>query len=247
MTQLNLGQPTSNPREANQQERKATKGISPGRRLRVPFFVTLGLSLSLLLGVGLHASDAPTETPAKKTKSGKGDSQQGVDPDNLPAEMTISLDDLLNDPEGVAPDREATRCIPRRTGLHTKVLDAEHLLFRRSVGGKAWLNRLSPGCLGLNEDMVLRFEGQSARFCQLDRVQGLTRQGFGISSGRCSLGKFEPITELHAQALEDTFKLRSKEMAEARRQERIQKRADRRKARKERRAERKAARDAAST
>jgi len=157
--------------------------------------------------------------------------------------MTASLEDLLSDPEGVAPDRQEKRCINRRVGLETEILDAEHLLFRRSVGKKAWLNRLSPGCLGLRPEMILILEGRSSSICALDRVRGRSRAGSaGIQTGSCSLGKFEPITELHAQALEDTFKLRSKEMAEARRKERVQKRAQRRKERKARREARKAAR-----
>ena len=130
-----------------------------------------------------------------------------------------------------------------RSGVSTEILDSEHLLFRRSAGGKVWLNRLSPGCLGLKPDMVLILEGNGGSICQLDRVRGTSRLGSaGIPSGVCSLGRFEPITELHAQTLEDTFKLRRKELAEARRNDRNEKRAQRRKARKERRAARKAAR-----
>ena len=190
-------------------------------------------ALALFCGGGLNAAEATKQA---------GDAE-GIDPTDLPEEMTASLEDLLNDPEGVAPERSEKRCINRRMGLTTEILDAEHLLFRRSVGGKAWLNRLTPGCLGLKPDMVLILQGNGANICQLDRVQGTSRLGSAaVPSGVCSLGRFEPITELHAQTLEDTFKLRRKEMAEARRNERDEKRAQRRKARKERRAARKAAR-----
>jgi len=96
--------------------------------------------------------------------------------------------------------------------------------------------------------MVLILTGNGGNLCQFDRVQGRSRLGSaGIPSGICSLGKFEPITELHAQTLEDTFKLRRKEMAEARRNERIERRKQRRKERSERKAARKAARAEAAS
>jgi len=204
----------------------------------IGLMIAVGLALSG--SVALAGADAPEQADKEQTKA---DAEGPIDPGNLPAEMTTSLEDLLSDPEGVAPDRAETRCIARRSGISTEILDAEHLLFRRKVGGKAWLNRLTPGCLGLRPDMVLFIEGRGASMCQLDRVRGQTRSsgGASIPSGSCSLGKFEPITELHANTLEDTFKLRRKEMAEARRKERVQKRAERRKQKKLRRAQRKAA------
>jgi|GEM_PF-3215667 len=203
-----------------------------------------GLAVSVCAVLTLFSSVAMSAGEAK-TPEGDGKSE-GVDPTNLPVEMTASLEDLLNDPEGVAPERSEKRCINRRVGVTTEILDSEHLLFRRSVGGKAWLNRLTPGCLGLKPDMVLILQSTGANICQLDRVQGTSRLGgTGFPSGICSLGRFEPVTELHAQTLEDTFKLRRKEMAEARRNERVEKRAQRRQARKERRAAKKEAQKAA--
>ncbi len=174
--------------------------------------------------------------------------EEGVDPDNLPPEMTGSLEDLLNDPEGIEPDREAVRCVNRRSGLRTEILDSGHLLIRTPVGGRVWLNRLSPGCIGLRNDMVLVIEGRGSSMCQLDTVYGQPRGGIGgMSTGRCALGNFEPITPLHAKALEDSFKLRGKEMAEARRKEQAEKRAERRALRKERRARREAEKAAATS
>ncbi len=195
-------------------------------------------ALMLFVGGGVNARDAQKQS----------DGEEGIDPDNLPEEMSASLEELLSDPEGVAPDREEKRCITRRVGLQTEILDSEHLLFRRSVGGKVWLNRLTPGCIGLKPDMVLILRGNGGNICQLDRVQGQSRLGSnGVPSGICGLGKFEPITELHAKTLEDTFNLRRRELAEARRKERNEKRKQRRKERSERRAARKAARAEAAS
>lgn len=200
-----------------------------------PRFVRM-LAAACVLGVCVNTSASAAD-----------DTQAGVDPANLPPEMTRSLEDLLNDPEGVEPDRKETRCINRRGGVRVEILDSEHLLIRSAVGGRAWLNRLSPGCIGMRPDMVLIVDGRGSGMCHLDSVRARSRAGVGgITTGRCSLGKFEPITPLHAQTLEDSFKLRSKEMAEARRNERIAKRKERRKERKERRAQRKAAKAAAA-
>lgn len=191
---------------------------------------------ALLCG-GTDSYAARGEAKAK----GRATSEEGVDPANLPPEMTRSLEDLLDDPEGVVPDRKETRCVNRRIAVQTEILDAEHLLFRSAVGSKAWLNRLSPGCIGLRPDMVLFIEGRGSSMCEFDMVRGQSRlQGTGIQTGRCALGKFEPITELHAKTLEDTFKVRRKEMAKARSKERVEKRKARRKERAERRAKRKA-------
>lgn len=184
----------------------------------------------------------------KETAAGDGASKStadgGLDPDNLPAEMSQSLEQLLSDPEGSAPDRNETRCVNRRIAVQTEILDAEHLVFR-GRGNKAWLNRLTPGCVGLRPDMILVMGGQGGNLCEFDRVHGLTRVGAGgIPTGTCLLGKFEPITPQHADSLKDSFQRRGKEIAAARRDERIAKRKARRQARKDRRAARKIARAA---
>lgn len=164
---------------------------------------------------------------------------QGLDPENLPKEMSQSLEQLLDDPEGIAPDRSESRCVRLTSAARTEILDHEHLVFRSTVGGKAWLNRLSPGCSGMRPDMALVLSARNGRMCALDQVSGIS-QGAGIvSSGRCSLGKFEPITPLHANALKDAFKLRGKEIAAARSAERVEQRKARRAERKARRAARK--------
>lgn len=211
----------------------------PGRLCsRSPVALLLGLLILLFAGSALAAE--PGERPVPAPPPG------GLDPDNLPPEMGQSLEQLLNDPEGVAPDRQEARCVNRRVASRTEILDSEHILFRSTVGGKAWLNRLSPGCIGMREDMTLVMDGRGANMCALDQVYGISRSStVAIPSGRCSLGKFEPITRQHADALRDSFKLRGKQMADARRAERSKKREQRRKERKERRAARRAAREAA--
>ena len=198
------------------------------------------LAVFLLLGaMPLICVDVAAESNKQEKER---TSSEGIDPDKLPPEMTRSLEDLLNDPEGVEPDLDEVRCINRRATYRFEILDEENLLVRSSVGKRAWLNRMERGCVGLRPDMILIIEGRGANICQLDTVRGRSRvTGAAIQTGRCSLGKFEPITPLHAQALEDTFKLRRKEIAEARRKERAEKRKQRRAARKERRALRKAA------
>lgn len=171
--------------------------------------------------------------------------QGGLDPNNLPAEMDMSLDELLNDPEGLTPNVDATRCLMRVTRYNTVILDSAHLLFKSSTGRRAWLNRLSSECIGLRPSMILIFESTSSRRCALDSVQGVENGIGSFPSARCRLGKFEPITFEHAEALEETFKKSSQALAEARRQERKVKRETRKRkkraAREARRQERAAA------
>lgn len=174
--------------------------------------------------------------------------EQGLDPENLPAEMSLSLEQLLNDPAAVAPDIESSRCIrSRSSGISTEILDAKHLLFKSSVGKRAWLNRLRTECIGLRPEMILVIESRGTRLCQLDSVFGATSAGFpSVRSAPCSLGSFEAITMEHAEALEATFNLSRKALAESRRQERRAARTERKRRRREAREARKLARETAS-
>ena len=173
--------------------------------------------------------------------AGARDKDAAPDPDNLPPEMTLTLEQLLNDPEGVAPDSEATRCINRRVATETDILDSEHLIFRSGVGNRVWLNRLSPGCLGLRTDMILVTEARGSNMCKLDTVYGVPRTAVGgFRTGQCALGEFEPITAQHADALKESFKLRGKQLAEARKKARREDRAERKRKRREAREARKA-------
>ncbi len=185
------------------------------------------------------ASAVATETATEATDAAEGDSPSadgGLDPDDLPAVMDLSLEELLNDPAGVAPNVAAERCMNRFSGYSTEILDSQHLLFKSSTGRRAWLNRLPHDCIGLRPSMALVFESQSARRCAQDTVYGFNPSigpALSARSARCRLGKFEPITLEHAQALEDTFARHAKALAEDRRQERKAKRAERKRKRSE--------------
>ncbi len=185
---------------------------------------------------------------AEQASTANESSDQGLDPDNLPAEMSLSLEQLLNDPEAVAPDIESSRCIRRRSsGVSTEILDTKHLLFKSSVGNRAWLNRLRTECIGLRPEMILVIESRGTRLCQLDSVFGVTSAGFpSVRSAQCSLGSFEPITMDHAEALEATFNLSRKALAESRRQARRAARTERKRRRREAREARKLDRETAS-
>lgn len=176
----------------------------------------------------------------------ESDAQGGLDPENLPPEMTLTLEQLLNDPEGAEPDVDAARCLGRAGGYSTEVLDNQHLLFRSTTGRRAWLNRMRSECIGLRKRMILVMEPSGSRLCQLDTVYGVQAAGgVGVQSARCRLGKFEPITREHADALVVTFEARGKALAESRRAERRATRAERKRKRRAAREAKKLARGAA--
>jgi len=201
----------------------------------------------LLLGAALASN---VHAVGKDPKVGKEriSGKTGIDPEAPPEEMTMTLEQLLSDPEGVAEGATESRCINSRIATSTIILDSEHLLFRSGVGNRNWLNRLSRGCLGMRRDMVVVLEGRDANLCQRDTVYAIPRSsGSGFQTGRCSLGKFEPITAQHADMLKESFRIRGREMAEARRQERRDARAKRKAEKRAKREARKAAEAADQT
>lgn len=214
-------------------------------------FMVLLLGLSALGGCRVALADEPAGEAIGPVQENVQEQAQeppnegGLDPDNLPAEMDMTLEQLLNDPDGVAPMVDATRCLGRVRSYQTVILDDEHLLFKSSTGRRAWLNRMTNKCVGLRPSMVLVFRSTGSRRCALDSVHGVESGGFGIQSARCMLGKFEPITMEHALALEDSFEKRSRALAESRRQERRAARAERKQKRREAREAKRQARAAA--
>jgi hypothetical protein len=129
---------------------------------------------------------------------------EALDPENLPPEMTLSLEELLADPAGVE-DEHSVRCLRSRGTLHMDILDARHLLVR-GIGKRVWLNRLRGRCLGMRPRMVLVTESRGMGACEFDQVWAMSRGGIGIPTGRCMLGKFEPITPQQADMLKLAFK-----------------------------------------
>jgi len=197
------------------------------------------------------ALGAETNSAAKKAEPAQTNraGEDGLDPENLPAIMDMTLEELLNDPAGAAPNVAAERCMKRFSGYSTEILDPQHLLFKSSTGRRAWLNRLPNECIGLRPSMALVFESTGSRRCAHDTVYGFLPSLGPVQtarSARCRLGKFEPITLEHALALEETFAQRSKALAEERRQERKAKRDERKRKRREAREARRQKRAAAS-
>lgn len=123
-----------------------------------------------------------------------------------PAEVLDErLDELLE--KTLVPDAygEQRKCLYARAYRDVKILNDRVLLFEGV--GRYWLNRLKRKCVGLTRDMVLTIDHAGLSVCAADRAQGRIRiSGPPVGSATCSLGPFEEIDELHAQALLETLR-----------------------------------------
>ena len=153
-----------------------------------------------------------------------------LSPEELTPEMSLSLAELLASPdEELQPEGE--RCLRGLNQTQVTILDDSHLLFR-GRGRRFWLNRLRGRCHGMRPDMILVTERQgTSRQCEFDTIYATPRNrlgGAGIESGRCYLGKFEPVTADHAGVLKVAFEQQRRDLRKRQRAERRQRRAAKR-------------------
>jgi hypothetical protein len=150
--------------------------------------VCLAIVASSLATMGF--ADAP---PANRPPSGNLDSDVETILDNLVPETKYS---------------EKLRCLNLGTYRSVEVLDPGHLLFWGN-GGRVWLNQIRPACIGLTKDLILKFKMNGTSLCELDRFEGLDRNGqIGAITAMCGLQRFEAITEDQAKQLRDTLRRR---------------------------------------
>ena len=97
--------------------------------------------------------------------------------------------------------QESQLCIAPRD-LDTIEVLGERLVLFHGRRGEIWLNQLDSRCLGLEPEMLLDLRSYGGNFCRLDRFRATPRyNAFLYVTAECRLGRFETITEPHAEAL----------------------------------------------
>ena len=121
---------------------------------------------------------------------------------------------ILSEPLDAAEYGEAKRCLAPGQYRDIRILDDQRIVFYGSRG-KLWLNTLRMRCPELRRDSVLRVKTLSTmgRICDLDSFE--VRDWFGApwyrpwgGGMRCSLGKFQPVTEAQVDAIRQALKSR---------------------------------------
>lgn len=145
-------------------------------------------------------------------------------------EGKLDVETILSNPLDDEAYRERRTCLRPRAVDRVEILNDSLVLFhvRRN---KAWLNKLSSPCLGLERDMIVNLRIFGGSVCRLDSFRGLTRAGDMHATAHCRLGDFEAIEGAQIEALRTALK----EQREAAALERKARRAERRERRKARR------------
>lgn len=112
----------------------------------------------------------------------------------------IDLDEILNNPLSESDYREQKKCLRIRDVDDVEVLDDTLVLFH-GRRGELWLNQLSSQCYGLEEEMILRFKAYAGTYCRLDPFRGTPYFSRVAITAECRLGDFEPVDEVHVEAL----------------------------------------------
>ena len=121
---------------------------------------------------------------------------------------------ILSEPLDAAEYGEAKRCLAPNQYRDIRILDDQRIVFY-GARGKLWLNTLRMRCPELRRDSVLRVKTLSTmgRICDLDSFE--VRDWFGApwyrpwgGGMRCSLGKFQPVTEAQVDAIRAALKSR---------------------------------------
>ena len=118
---------------------------------------------------------------------------------------------ILSQPLDPAKYGEPERCLTSAQYRDFSVLDDQRILFEGSRG-RLWLNELRMRCPDLRFGHTLVFETQtrSGRICDLDSFEVVEwaywpryrRWPWHWFSGvRCTLGKFQPVTEEQVEAI----------------------------------------------
>ena len=129
------------------------------------------------------------------------ESSQERDVDATIAEILAGPDD--------ADYSETRRCIVSGRIDRTEVLSDRFVVFHLR-GGKKYVVQFKRRCPGLRRNGVTRIERRSSQICANDTIQG--RFGIGFDDGawgpRCTIPKFEPVTEEQITFIEEALKAR---------------------------------------
>ena len=159
-----------------------------GRRLAL----RLLLPTAALAGALASAAE-PAGEPAAKPVEAPAETEEAAAPIDVAA---ILRGELTEDDY-----QESQLCIAPRDIDTIEVL-GERLVLFHGRRGEIWLNQLDRRCLGLEPEMVLDLRSYGGNFCRLDRFRAAPRfNAFLYVTAECRLGRFETITEPHAEAL----------------------------------------------
>lgn len=160
------------------------------------------LALRLLLPAaalaGALASAAePAQEPASTPVAAPTDAREEAPEAPPPIDVAAILRGELTDDDY----QESQLCIAPRD-LDTIEVLGEQLVLFHGRRGEIWLNQLDSRCLGLEPEMLLDLRSYGGNFCRLDRFRATPRyNAFLYVTAECRLGRFETITEPHAEAL----------------------------------------------
>ena len=113
---------------------------------------------------------------------------------------TACADEILID--GPDESHPSEKCVSVSRIDTTRVLDDRNVLFFMR-GGKIYRNFLPRRCPGLSRRDAFSYRTSSSRLCDVDTITLLQLAGSGFIPGpSCGLGKFYPVTEQEAEALE---------------------------------------------
>lgn len=159
------------------------------------------LALRLLLPAaalaGPFASAEPAEEPPATPAAAPPDAREAAAEAAPPIDVAAILSGELTEDDY----QESQLCIAPRD-LDTIEVLGERLVLFHGRRGEIWLNQLDSRCLGLEPEMLLDLRSYGGNFCRLDRFRATPRfNAFLYVTAECRLGRFETITEPHAQAL----------------------------------------------
>ncbi len=116
---------------------------------------------------------------------------------------------ILSEPLDPSEYGETKRCLAGHEYRDFAIIDDRRIVFKGS-GNRLWLNELRARCPDLRRADALAFRARtmSERICELDSFVASDWMGSPSrrSGMRCTLGAFQPISEVQMQALRDLSK-----------------------------------------
>ena len=164
--------------------------VGRARWVQVTLFLVLGTLV--LLAVQSEESEAENQTESEETNK----------------ETPVTLASILDSKPNPKDYEDRTHCISKMAIRDHEVLSKRHIVFTmRGEGRPKILVQFGRHCFGLNKNSVLNLESRgSSRLCVGDYVRTEVFE-FGRRSWgpRCTIPKFEPITDYQVELLRDAL------------------------------------------
>jgi hypothetical protein len=141
--------------------------------------------------------------------------------ENRRLQKQASIAEILSQPLDPAEYGETKRCLSETEYRSFRALDDRHILFRGSRN-RRWINTLRAPCPDLRYgDVLIVRQFNARRMCDMDTFEVADwfawpwyrrwpwRWGMNWGVGmRCSLGKFQPVTESQVEEIEAVIRSR---------------------------------------